>query len=83
MRRPRQRAALESEFERRGLALPARFDVPDRHFWEAGYAAEARRSVLAVGRTLDEALAIVRAFIDPVLDGSATATWDNTAGTWR
>lgn len=78
-----QRAALESEFDRRGLTLPGHFDVPDRGLWEPGYAAEARRSALAVGRTLDEALTIVRAFVDPVLDGSATGSWDTAAATWR
>jgi len=33
------------------------FDVPDRSLWGPGYAAQARRSLLTVGRTLDEALA--------------------------
>jgi hypothetical protein len=77
-----QRIALESEFERRGLTLPVGFDVPEHQLWKTGYAAEARRSLLAVGPTLEEALMIVRSFIDPVLDGSAIGTWDNGAGTW-
>jgi hypothetical protein len=55
-----QHAALASEFQRRLLPLPGTFDVPDRRLWEAGYAAEARRSLLTVGRSLDEALALVR-----------------------
>lgn len=42
--------ALRSEFERRGLALPESFDVPDRSLWEPGYAAEARRSLLETPR---------------------------------
>ena len=78
-----QRTALDSEFERRSLTLPQRFDVPDRQLWQVGYAAEAGRSLLAIGRTLDEALAIVRAFIDPVLDGSAQGSWDPSAARWR
>ncbi len=78
-----QRAALESEFNRRGMTLPERFNVPDRRLWEPGYAAEAKRSLLGVGRTLDSALAIVRAFIDPVLDGSAIGAWDSATATWR
>jgi hypothetical protein len=40
-----QRTALQSEFERRGLVLPDRFEPPDRRAWERGYAAAARRSL--------------------------------------
>ena len=72
----KQRAALESEFRRRGLTLPPSFDVPDRSFWEPGYAAEARRSLLVVGRTLDEALAIVCPFLDPLLERAAAGSWN-------
>lgn len=43
--------ALRSEAERRGITLPARFDVPDRELWERGYRAEAERSLLPVART--------------------------------
>lgn len=75
-------AALRSEANRRSIALTARFDVPDRGFWEPGYANAARRSLLPVAHTLDEALAIVRPFIDPLLDGSANGTWDRASGRW-
>ena len=74
--------ALESEFRRRGLTLPSSFDVPDRSLWEPGYAAEARRSLLAVGRTLDEALAIVRPFLDPLLDRTAVGSWNRGVRAW-
>lgn len=67
--------ALRSEAERRGIKLPGRFTVPDRRLWERGYAAEAGRSLLPIARTLDEALAVVGPFIDPLLDGSASGTW--------
>jgi hypothetical protein len=77
-----QHFALESEFRRRGLTLPASFDAPDRNLWEAGYAAEARRSFLTVGQTLDEALAIVRPFLDPLLAGTARGSWSRKAGAW-
>jgi Nucleotidyl transferase AbiEii toxin, Type IV TA system len=77
-----QMAALASEAERRGLTLPSRFDAPDRELWERGYAAESRRSLLTYATTLDEALAIVRPFIDPLLDGSAAGTWDRERGRW-
>lgn len=78
-----QRAALMSEFQRRRLPLPKIFDIPDRRLWEAGYAAEARRSLLTTGRTLDEALPIVRRFIDPLLSAAASGTWDRELQEWR
>lgn len=77
-----QAAALVSEFDRRQLRLPQAFDAPDRNLWEAGYAAEARRSLLVTGRTLDEALALVRPFIDPLLNGTATGDWNPRSGQW-
>jgi hypothetical protein len=78
-----QRAALVSEFQRRRLPLPKIFDIPDRRLWEAGYAAEARRSLLTTGRTLDEALPIVRRFIDPLLSAAASGAWDRELQEWR
>jgi hypothetical protein len=78
-----QRAALVSEFQRRGLSLPETFDVPDRRLWEAGYAAEARRSLLTTGRTLDKALPIVRRFVDPLLNETASGAWDQGLLEWR
>jgi hypothetical protein len=79
-----QRLALESEFRRRGHTLPSSFDVPDRSLWEPGYAAQARRSLLTVkpGRTLDEALAIVRPFLDPLLDRTAVGSWNRGVHAW-
>ena len=70
-----QTTALRSEFDRRGLRLPPSFDVPDRALWEPGYAAEARRSLLDTAQTLDDALAVVRAFLNPILDATASGSW--------
>jgi hypothetical protein len=64
------------------ITLPERFDVPDRAAWEAGYAREAERSLLPYAKTLDEALAAVRPFIDPLLDGSAAGSWDHERRCW-
>ena len=74
--------AVTSEADRRGIVLPETFDVPDRALWESGYAAEANRSLLASAHTLDEALAVVRPFLDPVLVGTARGTWDHEHGAW-
>ncbi|MGH8981365.1 MAG: nucleotidyl transferase AbiEii/AbiGii toxin family protein [Acidimicrobiales bacterium] len=77
-----QRAALTSEFDRRGLTLPTSFDIPDRALWEPGYAAEARRSLLDTAQTLEEALAVVRPFIDPLFDGTASGSWEPGSRRW-
>jgi hypothetical protein len=74
--------ALESESKRRSITLPTRFAVPDRTTWERGYAAEARRSPLLAARTLEEALAIVRPCLDPLLEGTAGGRWAPDRGEW-
>lgn len=77
-----QRAALSSEENRRGMSLPSHFSVPDEELWERGYAAEASRSLLPVALTMAEALALVTPFVDRLLDGSASGTWDPQTGKW-
>ena len=77
-----QMTALASEAERRGITLPKHFGVPARDQWERGYAAEARRSLLPAALILDEALAIVSPFLDPLLDGTAVGMWDPKQGRW-
>lgn len=77
-----QLRALASEEKRRGLTLPQHFDVPDRRLWEPGYSAEAKRSLLPASHTLDEALDIVRPFLDPLLEGTATGSWDPALAIW-
>jgi hypothetical protein len=77
-----QMQALRTETTRRGVKLPDQFDVPDRKLWESGYSAEARRSLLPIAHDLDEALDVVRPFLDPLLDGTAEGTWDPAARRW-
>lgn len=77
-----QITALVSEFDRRQLNLPDAFDVPDRRLWEPGYAAEARRSFLPTGHTLNEALNLAKPFIDPLLNQTATGHWDPRTRQW-
>lgn len=76
------REALRSEAQRRTVALPSRFDVPDRGLWEPGYAAEARRSLLRDAVTLDDALTVVRPCLDPLLDGTAAGAWRPVERHW-
>lgn len=78
-----QMRALRSEAERRGITLPDRFAVPDREMWRTGYAGAARKSQLRAARTLDEAVAIVSLFLDPLLDGTASGRWDPQRGEWE
>ncbi|WP_238015583.1 nucleotidyl transferase AbiEii/AbiGii toxin family protein [Dactylosporangium sp. AC04546] len=77
-----QRAALVSEARRRGIGLPAAFAVPDVSLWDRGYAAEARRATGFEARTLTDALALVRPFIDPLLAGSARGRWRPVVLEW-
>jgi hypothetical protein len=74
--------ALASEAGRRGVSLPGHFEVPDRESWERGYGAEAGRSLLAIAQTLDDALVIVRPFLDPLLAGEVEGRWDPERGAW-
>lgn len=78
-----QLIALRSEFERRDLTLPESFDVPDRSLWERGYAAEVRRSLLKRVGTLDDALSIVRSFLDPLFQGRSAGVWNPAEQRWR
>ncbi len=77
-----QMSAIRSEAERRGLPLPDQFTVPDRELWERGYRAEAKRSLLPIALTLDEAVAVVGPFLDPLLDGTASGAWDPHNRRW-
>ncbi len=78
-----QRRALMSEADRRRIVLPTRFDVPDVAMWEPGYAAEARRAALPTAGGLAEALAVIRPYLDPLLDGTAAGVWDPERRRWR
>jgi hypothetical protein len=77
-----QMRALTSEAERRDVDLPGTFEVPDRAAWERGYGAEAGRSLLDIAQSLDEALAIVGPFLDPLLGGNAHGRWGPEVGAW-
>lgn len=77
-----QNVALKSEFERRAVDWPQRFVVPDEALWAVGYAAEARRSVMAIAATLDEALEIVCPFIDPLFAATAAGVWSPSKQAW-
>lgn len=77
-----QVAAVQAEAARRGIILPRHFDVPDRLLWRTGYEKEARSSLLTVAQTLDDALAIVKPFVDELFNGSAIGRWDSRSLQW-
>jgi hypothetical protein len=77
-----QLSALAFEAARRHVTLPATFEVPDQTLWRPGYDAEAARSLLPIARTLDKALSIVRSCLNPLLNRTATGTWNPNARRW-
>lgn len=76
------RRALASEVRRRRLQLPPRLLSPEAAGWRAGYARVARDVPGLPERDLEAALATVRRFLDPVLDGTAAGTWDPRDLAW-
>jgi hypothetical protein len=47
-----------------------------------GYAAEARRSLQTSERSLDDALAAMAPFVDPLFDGSVRGQWSPSERRW-
>lgn len=78
-----QLEALREEAQRRGLTLPAAFEVPAPELWEPGYRAEARRTSGLDITNLQTAVATIRPFLNPLLNTSATGVWDPLAATWH
>lgn len=74
--------ALASEVRRRGLELLPGLPSPEATGWRAGYARVARDVPELPERDLEAALATVRRFLDPALDGTAAGTWDPSDLTW-
>ncbi|MFI5914610.1 nucleotidyl transferase AbiEii/AbiGii toxin family protein [Dactylosporangium sp. NPDC051541] len=76
------RRALLSETARRGVGLPIDFTAPGP-LWPAGYEAKATElpQLLELGR-FPAALALVKAMLDPVLDGMAAGRWDPVRAAW-
>jgi hypothetical protein len=74
--------ALRKEVQRRDLDLPPTFDAPDHELWMPGYRAEARRATGLSALELDDALTVVRPFLNPLLNGSATGAWSPERRAW-
>ena len=78
----RLRTALHSEYERRGLEPPRRFEVPEAGDWEAGYRRAANDAPALTTRSLAEAVTTVAALIDPILRDRTSGTWHPAGQTW-
>ncbi len=74
--------ALDSEARRRQLTLPDHLEVPSAPGWPAGYARVARDAPGLRERDLEAAVRSAGRFIDPVLAGRATLSWDPVSMTW-
>jgi lambda repressor-like predicted transcriptional regulator len=76
-------AALHSEATRRELDLANHIAVPTEAGWTAGYARVAREIRWLPDRTVDAALETVGRFIDPVLGGLASGSWNHDTLAWE
>ena len=74
--------SIDSEARRRGFELPTMLPALDAPGWRAGYARVARDAPGVLEHDLADALTTVRRFIDPVLDGTATGSWDRSKLQW-
>jgi hypothetical protein len=78
------RRALASEHRRRGRSVTVSFAVPDESLWRAGYARTVVDAPNVVERTLDQALPLAKAFLDPILEGAITyGSWNPATRTWE
>lgn len=71
-------AAVVAEQARRGIAIPLDLPAPAAQ-WSTGYRKLAVRVVPRSVNRLDSALTRLRAFAGPVLEGTATGTWQADA----
>lgn len=77
------KTAIEAERLHRGLPRMDAFDVPSQ--WERPYSADAKTVSECEGyRTLDDAVELIRRFLDPVLSGDQLqGSWSPSQLSWR
>jgi hypothetical protein len=74
--------ALHEELGRQGLTMPEAFAVPDAVAWETAYYSYARRLLHLRGIDFEGAVALVKAFLDPVLGGRSEGWWEPERRAW-
>ncbi len=75
--------AIHDELRRQGLTVPAEFDVPAAEAWATGYRNYARVLPHLRETAFEEALVLVKAFLDPVLEGRREGFWQPDDSTWK
>ncbi len=75
--------AIHDELRRQGLTVPAEFDVPAAEAWATGYRNYARVLPHLRETAFEEALVLVKAFLDPVLEGRREGFWQPEDSTWK
>jgi hypothetical protein len=75
-------AAVRAQASRRDIVLPARFGIPDMDHWSRHYPIEARKVRGLTEQTLADAISVVGNFVDPILAGTATGSWDPVTLRW-
>lgn len=73
--------AIFSEYAHRGLQAPTTINLPSPA-WVDGYASAVQDAPEVAQRTADEAIDVVRAMLEPVLNGTASGRWDPTSRCW-
>jgi Nucleotidyl transferase AbiEii toxin, Type IV TA system len=75
--------ALHEELRTQGLPFPAEFTVPHRETWAIGYARNAEGLPYLREVDFDEALAVVKAMLDPILAGRREGVWRPETREWE
>lgn len=75
--------AIGHELGEQGLTAPNGFAVPSLEAWRAGYTKQAQGLPHLVGIGFEEAVALVKAFLDPVLGGRRDGWWRPERGAWE
>jgi hypothetical protein len=75
------RRAILAGTAHRCIPMPPLFVVPDWVAWRAGYLRTARSAPVAVP-SFGDAVELVGRFLDPVLAGRETGTWDPATARW-
>ena len=74
--------AITHELSGQGLSIPSGFAVPTPHAWKAGYARQAQGLPHLRGLDFEGAVALVKAFLDPVLGGRREGWWEPERRAW-
>jgi Nucleotidyl transferase AbiEii toxin, Type IV TA system len=76
------RIAILSGIGHRRLPLPTAFSVPDLPSWSTGFA-KTCAAVPSEPMTFPDAVDLVSRFLNPILTGPITGTWDPHTSSWR